>query len=428
MRQPRWRTVLGSFLAAAFVCGCGALQGDSRPVLRIANWGGAGDDSAFMKTIRLIYEEFGKKENCHVRVEGVPGSQDYVSKMLLNHVAGVTPDIVTLDASSAAVFIESGALMDLRPYFEKDPEADLDAFFPNVANIARRGEAVYAIPGDFTPMVLYYNKRMFDEAGVPYPDGSWTFDKFREVAVKLTKPPKRQGDQPQQYGFSFSNWMPGWIVFLWNNGADVLSPDGSKAEGYLDSDKSVEAVTFLKDLVNAGIAPSLSASSAAGVDFFANGQAAMEISGHWRIIGFKEAKNLKMSEVGVAPVPTNLPKGVTVMYEAGLAISKQARNPDLAWKYLKYFTSHRIQKRYNATGIAVDARRDVAQEVAADPLEAEFLKIVPSARGPWGARVIGYDYVESAGQKAMDAILLGGDPKAELQKAARRIDAYFAIR
>ena len=123
-----------------------------------------------------------------------------------------------------------------------------------------------------------------------------------------------------------------------------------------------------------------------------------------------------------------MPKSVTVMYEAGLAISKQAKNPELAWKYLKYFTSYAVQKRYNKTGIAVDARKDVASERETDPLEKAFLDIVPSARPPWGSRVMGYDYVETAGTKAMEAILQGTDAKAALKEAARRIDAYFALR
>ncbi|MBI5707304.1 MAG: sugar ABC transporter substrate-binding protein [Armatimonadetes bacterium] len=418
-RNGAWPWILLLSALSALPCGCGSEE--AKATLRIANWGGAGDDSEFQRTIREIFQEFGTANRCRVLQEGIPGSQDYVSKMLLNFVAKSTPDIMTVDASSASVFVDNGALMDLSPYLARDKDISLDEFFPNVVDICRRGDKVYAIPGDFTPMVLYYNKRLFDQAGVPYPDGNWNFAEFREAAAKLTIKDK-------QYGFAFSNWMPGWIMFLWNNGADVLSPDGTKAGGFIDSPKAVEAVTFLRDLVNAGYAPSLSASAATGVDFFATGRAAMGVSGHWAITGYKESKDIKMSEIGVAPLPTNLAKSVTVMYEAGLAISKEAKNPDLAWKYLKFFTSYAIQKRYNKTGIAVDARKDVAAERGTDPLERAFLDIVPSARPPWGSRVMGYDYLETAGTKAMEAILQGADPKTALTEAARRIDAYFQLR
>lgn len=409
---------LGTF--GVLTAGCGPR--DQGITLRVAKWGGAGDDSEFQRITREVYEQFGKENGCRVLVEGIPGSQEYVSKMLLNHVARASPDIMTLDASSAAVFVDNGALMDLSPFLKRDTGFGLDEFFPNVVDIARRESGVYAVPIDFTPMVLYYNKRLFDKAGVPYPDGTWSLQEFAEAAKKLSSP------KDGRYGFAFTNWMPGWIVFLWNFGADVLSPDGSKAAGYIDSPKAAEAVRFIKGLVDAGSAPSLSASAAAGVDFFATGRAAMQISGHWSIVGLSESKDVDMADIGVVPIPTNLDKSVTVMYQAGLAISTQAKNPELAWKFLKFFTSYEIQKKYNKTGIAVDARKDVATEAGTDALERAFLDIVPSARAPWGSRVMGYDYVETAGTKAMEAILNGANIQQALTNAARRIDAYFALR
>ncbi len=420
--------------AGLLSAGCAPPNGDT-PTLRIANWGGAGDDSEFYRTVQKVYDDFeAMHPGARIRVEGIPGSQEYVSKMLLSYVAGVAPDIVTLDASSAAVFIENGALRDLAPLISEDPDFSLDEYFPNVVGIARRGSKVHAIPIDFTPIVLYYNKRLFDDAKVPYPQPGWDFANFRRTAEKLTK--RDAKGRTTQYGLAFSNWMPGWIVWLWNNGGDVLSPDGARAEGYLDSDANVEAVTFLRDLVNDGIAPSPSSAAATGVDFFANGQAAMVVTGHWAIVSYKAAPKIKVEDLGVCSLPSNLEKSVTVMYEAGMAISVQAREPELAWEYIKYFTSRKVQEKYNATGIAVCARRDVAEARASERLEREFLEIVPSARPPWGSRVEGYDFVEAVGQQAMGNILLPPDPvskrqrnvRTELTKAARRIDAYFALR
>ncbi|PNA07032.1 sugar ABC transporter substrate-binding protein, partial [Pseudomonas sp. GW456-11-11-14-LB1] len=92
------------------------------------------------------------------------------------------------------------------------------------------------------PMVLYYNKRLFDQAGAPYPKAPWTFSEFLEAAKRTTIPGK-------QYGFKFTNWVPGWVMWLWNNGGDVLDANGSRASGVLDSDANVFAVEFLRDLV-----------------------------------------------------------------------------------------------------------------------------------------------------------------------------------
>ncbi|MBS1721989.1 MAG: extracellular solute-binding protein [Armatimonadetes bacterium] len=417
-----WLAALG-----AVPLGCREFESSS-VALRLANWGGAGDDSDYYRLVKQIYREF---EAAHpgviLKVEGVPGSQEYVTKVLLDHVAGAMPDVMALDASSGAVFIDNGTLMDLAPFVEKDKAFSLGDYFPNVVDIARRDKAIYAIPTDFTPMVVYCNAAHFREAGVAVPTGRWSFDDFLSAAQRLT----RQG----RYGFEFANWMPGWVMFLWNNGSDVLSPDGSRATGILDGPRSVEAVQYLADLVlKHRVAPSLSQAAATGVDLFATGKASMKVVGHWYLASLAAFKDLDPHEIVVVELPTNLPQSVTVMYEAGQAISKNCRHPEVAWEFLKFWASQGVQSRYNQSGIAVCARKDVAEaslkgEPSKVAREEAFLRIVPSARSPWGASVEGYDRVEEFGQKAMDDILKNGVPvQAALSKAAAAIDKEFALR
>lgn len=405
--------------------GCGASQ-DSRVTIRVANWGGAGDDSEFSQTIRALYAEFeAQNPGIRIQVEGIPGSQEYVSKVLLSHVARSAPDIITLDASSSAVFIENGVLRDLTPFLSKSASFNLDDYYPNVVDIARRGERLYAIPMDFTPMVVYYNKDLLDAAGVPYPRAGWTRDEFLQTAKALTR--------PGQYGFKFANWMPGWVMWLWNAGGDVVQSDANGnwvARGVFDSPQNVETVAWLRDLIAVHrVSPSLSMTAASGVDPFANGEAAMEISGHWALVGYKQAPKINVDRIGVAPLPTELGKPVTVMYESGLAIGAHCKNPEAAWKFIEFMTSESVQRRYHTTGIAISARKDISAERGVDERERTFLEIVPTARGPWGAKVEGYDLVEDIGQKMMDAVIKQGTPPAEaLRRAAEDIEKEFARR
>lgn len=413
-------------LVALFVAGCASSR--QGVTLRVGTWGGAGDDSEFSRTQRALYREFeAKNPGVKIRIEGVPGSQEYVSKMLLSFIAGTEPDILTLDASSAAVFINNGVLSDLKPLAEKDKAFSFEDYFPNVVAIAARGDKVYAVPSDFTPMVMYYNKRLFREAGVPYPKPGWTYADFLDKAKMLTK--------KGQYGFKFTNWMPGWVTWIWNQGGDVLDPQGTTARGALDSAKTRETIQFIDDLIRVHrVSPSLSQTASLGVDLFTNGQAAMEISGHWAMVGYsvapKDAKGqplLKMEDVGVVELPTQLTKSQTVMYEAGFAIGKNCKHREAAWKFIQFMTSEYAQRKLNKTGIAVSARKDIAAERAKkDPREMEFLKIIPSARGPWGATVEGYDNVETVGQKMMDNVLQGALPLDQaLKRAVDEIDEDF---
>jgi multiple sugar transport system substrate-binding protein len=419
-------------MAAVPFAGAGCLADPGRRVVRLANWGGAGDDSEFNRLAKALQAEFeAANPGLDLRVEGIPGSQDYVRKLLLSHISGAMPDVVTLDASSAAAFIDYGTLRDLREFADRDPEFDWNDFFPNVVDIARRGQAVYAVPVDFTPMVMYVNRRHFREAGLAVPEPGWSWDDFLEAALRLT----REG----RYGFDSPNWMPGWVTWLWNNGADVLDPLGRRATGWFDSPAAVEALRFLADLtLTHKVAPSLSQAAATGVDFFADGRAAMKVIGHWALVGLAASKQIDLEEIGVLPVPARRGgPSVTVMYESGLAIGATSREPESAWKYVKFFTSSGVQSRYNASGIAVSARRDVEAAKLAGPGASEtarrrteaFQAIVPTARPPWGSRVQGYDLVEAIGQKAMDAVLKNGVPVDEAAgAAAEEIDRELARR
>lgn len=427
-RQRCFGWVVGLLFLLA---GCGPAEDGDKVVLRVANWGGAKEGNEFDKLVEQIYRDF-EKENPGVviREESTPGSGDYVAKMALAYVADAQPDIMMLDLSSAAIFIEGGVVSDLTPFIEKDPDFNPNDFFPNVFNAARRGDKVYAIPQDFTPMVVYLNKRLFEKAGVAIPNGNWNFEEFREVARKLTIAGDRPNQGPKQYGFAFANWAPGWVMWLWNNGADHFSIEKSQATGYLNSPESVQAVTFLRDLVQEGLAPSLSQTASMGVDLFAEGRAAMTVSGHWSMISYKSAKGVKWEDLVVLPMPHNTPTSQSVMYQSGYSITTQSPKKELAWKFIKYMTSYKVQSLYQSSGIAVCARKDVAEERAkALDVSRAFLAIVPTCRPPYGAQVEGYAYVEEQMQKAMDSVLRNtSTPEEALGQAARRIDREFSKR
>lgn len=432
----RVRSSIGRYLATAFALGIAMLpygcreHRSDRVVLRLANWGGAGDNDEYAKKVQDLYAEFERRNpDIEIRVENIPN--EYVSKMILSFIAKAEPDVMVLDFSSAAVFINNDVLTDLTPIIETDKDFAVSDYFPNALNAARRGKSLYAIPNDFTPMVLYYNKRLFDRAGVPYPKRGWSFDDFLQTARKLTN----RSSEPPTYGFVFNNWMAGWIMWLWNNDGDVLSPDGKTASGYFDSSKNISTVEFLRDLIEKyQVSPTLSATASLGVDPFANGQAAMAVSGHWSLVTYANAPKGKdgkpkitWADLGVVELPHNTSQSNTVVYETGYAIGKNSRHKEAAWKLVKFLTSYYAQHIYNASGIAVCARKDVAEERAKMPLEAQFMPIIASARPPWGSKVEGYEFVEATGLAMMDNILQNHTPVQQaMQKAAQKIDFEFS--
>ncbi|MCB9854522.1 MAG: sugar ABC transporter substrate-binding protein [Phycisphaerales bacterium] len=353
-----------------------------------------------------------------IQIENIPGEGQYVPKLLMMFVAKKAPDVMHLDASYASVFIDNDLLLDLTPEIKSDDSFRLDDYFTNVVDVARRGDKLFAIPLDFTPIVLYYNKRLFDEAKVAYPAKGWNCDDFLAKAKALTIDNHKEPGK-KQYGMHFINWMPLWIPWVWTEGGDVLSPDGRHAEGYFDSDKTIRAVEFLASLITKyHVAPTHSEAAAAGVDLFRAGRAAMHIAGHWMIIDYRSDG----IDFGVAMLPTNAASPKTVVYESGLAINRSTKKRELAWEYVKFMTSAEVQKVRVSGGLAISAQKEVAQYYASDEQERTFLNAVEFASGPWGARVEPYAVVEDLGREMMEDIVNGTPVPDAVHKTCRLID------
>lgn len=392
-------------------------------VLRVANWTSPANVGAFLTQERTLREEFAAQHPglARVALEQIPGHGNYTPKLLMRHIAGDVPDVMHLDASYAAIFIDNDALLDLRPFIEADPDVQLSDYFAHLVRIGQRDQAVYAIPLDFTPMVVFYNKRLFDEAGVAYPREGWTWAEFLATARALTI--HDADGHIRQYGVNFVNVMPFWIMWLWNNGGDVLDPQTHRAAGALDSPASVAALQFLVDLLlRERVAPRARDTAAIGLDLFRSEQAAMDVKGHWMIVDYRSDH----LDFGVVGLPTNVGASHTVVYASSLAIMARSRHPDLAWQYIKFMTSTPVQIRRLAGGLAISGNRAAAAHYADNPIEQAFLAQVPRARPPWGAFVERFPLVEELGREMLEDVLYtdGAIPvAAAAARAARLIDA-----
>jgi len=396
--------VLGTFLSPF------SAEAGRKIVLRVANWAGAEE----MKLERQIAAEFMRRHpEVRVEVETIPTS--YKEKILTSVAAGSPPDVFLLDSVIIPAFVNRDILVDLMPYIRKYG-VDLSIYFPNVLRIAMRDSSLYALPKDFTPMVMYYNKRLFDEAGLPYPSHDWTWEDYLELARQLTR--DYEGDGViDQFGTAFSNYPFIWIPWVWMNGGDILSPDGQHALGYFNSPETEEALRFLIDLRNTHkVAPFgeyLTAVGGTGGLFY-TGRIAMIESGHWWMPTLKKYLDSGDLQIGVAPLPT--PKGkkhVTVMYESGWCVPKGTRHREWAVRLAIFLAGEYAARIRAQTRIAIPAVKSVAAEQAAqDPygIEQVFYEEVQYARQPWGTLVEQYSRIEDIAKDAVDQVMIGGRP------------------
>ena len=231
-------------------------------------------------------------------------------------------------------YAAEGVLENLDPYIEKTGY-NLDDYWPGLLESAKYNGSVYGLPRDIEVNVLYYNKDLFDKAGVGYPDADWTWDDLVAAAEKLTV--KDASGKTTQYALAMENngKYDKWVN---QNGGAILDDMRNPSKCALADPKSVEAVAFFADLLAQGYAMRDADINQAGGDAgaFQSGQAAMIIQNTSRVSAFNAA-NMNY-DVAVVPVPEG-GKRYNPAGGAAWVMSAASDNKDAAWVFLSWLQS-----------------------------------------------------------------------------------------
>lgn len=191
-----------------------------------------------------------------VKVEAV-FYNDYFTKLLAQYAAGVAPDVAMLDPGNFQKFASRGALAPLNDLFHYIPGFDIGTYYKPIVDAHSWQGKLYVLPRDIAPMgLVYYNKKAFDEAGIPYPDGSWTWDfkvrpelkekDFLWVLQKLTKKDAR--GKPTRY--ALTTWDPMGIidVFVYSQGARYVDDAENPTKMLFTDPRIVKAHELLSQI------------------------------------------------------------------------------------------------------------------------------------------------------------------------------------
>ncbi|OJV89437.1 MAG: hypothetical protein BGO39_36290 [Chloroflexi bacterium 54-19] len=333
--------------------------------VRFGTWEG-GDT---ITQINQVIDAFKKVyPNVDVKLEAVP--TDYGTKLQNQIAAGNAPDVFQIGDGDARLFVDKGGAEDLTPYITGQYGLDQSIYYENVLNIGKVDGKLYYMPKDWTGMGVYYNKKLFADAGITAPaNGDWTWDQFRDMAKKLTK-----ADQ-EQWGAMYFDQINHRDIYpiLLANGADFLSQDGTKIQGILDSDAAIKSFNFPNQMIYTDKSmPDLKyVKSNGGTDLFNNGKVGMEIFAYWSMADYLGAKPLDF-DWGTLPLPHMTGKAPTnVIYWAGLAMNKKSQNKDAAWEFLKFLSgpeAGRIRGQFSIKAVAQEL-------IAKEPRYAPFTSI-----------------------------------------------------
>lgn len=229
-----------------------------------------------------------------------------------------------------------GALALLYPFIASDPEFDLEDFYPGLVEVCKYQGKLYSLPRYTSVYVLFYNKDLFDAAGVTYPDESWTWQTYLNACRKIAALERPQGSP---YGCIVDFWGARIYPWVWSNGGDVL--DDTHKRCVIDSPQSQEALQFLVDLrYKHKVAPPLTRAQRREANgMFQNGRVAIYMTGAWDIQDFLNIPTLHWD---VAPLPKQLTRA-TLMGTENYAIAAATKHPKEAWELFKFLHSAHAQ-------------------------------------------------------------------------------------
>lgn len=263
---------------------------------------------------------------------------------------GSLPDVFWMHSNQAQKYMENGLLLDLTDKIAASDKIDLANYYPDIVSLYTSGGKQYAMPKDIDTIALWYNKTMFDEAGLAYPDDTWTWETLYETAKKLTK------DDGSQYGYAANtgNNQDSYYNAIYAYGGYVLSDDKKKS-GY-DDPKTIAAMQVFEKMVREGVCPDLQTLSENGTEvLFESGKVAMITQGSWMVPAFRD-NEYTSANCDVAVLPTG-PDGTRVSIYNGLgwAAAANGSNTDAAWSLIEYLSTEEAQLKQAELGVTMSS-------------------------------------------------------------------------
>ncbi len=391
---------------------------DAKTVLRV----GTGDSGEGLTPHLAIIAQF-EKDNPDIQVQLEPvGSGDYYARILTQIAGGNPPDILQIGDDTVPQFVQKGAFAELEPFITStNYPLDTSIYLPGVVDPGKWQGKQYLLPKDFSPLAVYYNKKLFDRYNVPYPKDDWTWDDFLKTAQALTKDTNADS-KPDVWGMQLPGpWTSGFEYWVAAAGGRLSSEDGTTFEGFMNSPETIKAVQFYGDLYNKYKVAPLPADMNAfggGNSEFDNGTAAMRIFGRWPQTGIRENPNIDLGVVG----PPSGAKRANVLFWGGFGISALSPNKEAAWRFLRYYVGEQGAQVWKDWALPTVKSVADASGQSNDPIESVWLKelnhLAPRAyvsTPSWGATA------DPALRKVLELVILdpGTDVAAVLATAAQ---------
>lgn len=388
--------------------------------IRLTNWGTTTDGEADQQLIDEFNETNDK--NIEVVFDLVP-SEGYGDRLTTSFSSGDGYDIFASGEGDFFKWVDRGLTMPMDDMMAAD--SDYTQTLPDsLMNMGKvNGQQQYMVI-DYNPICLYYNKNMFDAAGMEYPTSEWTWDDLFDAAAQLTV--KNDDGTYEQYGFNAQNWAYAVLTYLESLGLNLMNEDGTECDGYLNSPEVAEALDRYFAMAEE---PDKVSPASADLDTFGSatammtaGKLAMFVSGGWDKVTLDEAG----TNYGMALIPGN---HTSYLCASGYAIGANCKHPEAAWEVIKFLTSeHASDVREEVKGVLPTSEDKLSEaEASLDDTQKAFVETLDYSVQPIGLRsALGSKINEKTGDIFENIIFHTSDTQTILDNAVQEIKSEMA--
>ncbi len=261
---------------------------------------------------------------------------------------GSLPDIFNMSQDHFGYFADNNAVLDLQPYFDADA-INTGVWSPGMVDPYRLDNFhLYAGPVNWDTVVVFYNKDLLDAAGLPYPTAAWTWNDFEDYAARLTT--------ADTYGAAvYSGYQTGYANWIASTGIPPVV-GAARRQCTLRERRSLQALEFLRGLLDAGYMPRVSTIGGSSADdafnFWLEGKVAMITGGSWKL---PDALSRAQFGWDVAQLPRFPETGGSrsLVHSVGYVASARTTQPALAANLIEFLVSDEGQRYFaDAGGVA----------------------------------------------------------------------------
>ena len=292
-----------------------------------------------------LISDFNKQNEGKIKVEGVFQGKydDALTKYKSSIKSKSTPTLMQIYDIGSRFMMDSGTIAPMQDFID-DESFDTSEMQPNVLGYYQVDNKLYSMPFNTSMPVLYYNKDLFEKAGLDPDKAPETLDEVKEAAEKLSS--KNGG--PAEYGFNAAIY--GWFLEqeIAANGELYCSPDNGRGSERAtkftyDNDAAAEFMTWWKDMVDSGISGNTGTDTDAAKQAFQTGTVGITLESTADLAGMMEGAKEKGFEVGVGYYPkieTN--DSGPIIGGASLWISNLEHSDaeqKAAWEFVKFLST-----------------------------------------------------------------------------------------